>query len=163
MKLNIGCGKDYKEGFVNIDGNENLKADYHIDIDKFDLAKYLGENKLDEIYAKDIIEHFTHWKAVELLKQFYKMLKPNGLLTIITPDFQTIIESEKPIKEKLLWIYGGQDYFNDDEDRKFYPQFYCHKFCWIQEDLVEQLKEIGFRNIVANENREFNQIIKAYK
>lgn len=163
MKLNIGCGKDYKEGYINIDGNENIKADYHFDIAKYDLSKYLGENKCDEIYAKDILEHFTHWEAINLLKQFYSILKTNGLLTIITPDFQTIVESKSPINEKLIWIYGGQDYLDESTDRKAYPQYYCHKFCWIQKDLIEQLKKIGFRKVTPNVNREFNQIIKAFK
>ncbi len=163
MKLNIGCGKDYKKGYINIDGNKNHNPDLILDIQQENLLNRFEQNSSDEIYAKDILEHFTHWEAVDLLEKFYSLLKTNGLLTIITPDFQTIIESNNPIHVKLLWIYGGQDYLDNDEGRKNYPQYYCHKFCWIQKDLISELTRIGFRRIVPNINREFNQIIKAIK
>jgi len=163
MKLNIGCGKNYKKGFVNIDGNKNHNPDLVIDIQQENLLKRFEKNSCDEIYAKDIIEHFTHWEAVNLLEKFYSLLKTNGLLTIITPDFQTIVEGHDSIEKKLLWIYGGQDYLDESEDRKIYPQYYCHKFCWIQRDLISELTRIGFRKIFPNVNREYNQMIKAFK
>jgi len=47
IKLNIGCGYDPREGFVNIDGRNDLpKVDRVINLSKESLLKYLGWGRL---------------------------------------------------------------------------------------------------------------------
>ena len=117
MKLHLGCGHNYLEGWVNIDGpkNElcydNLKADIYIRIEDLQYP----DNFIDEILMNAVFEHFPRHVAIMQLRKFYKWLKPSGTLTIVVPDFWGTInmlrKSESP-KEQQFWfrhLYGPQD------------------------------------------------------
>ena len=68
IKLNIGCGEDYKDGYVNIDGNEALpKVDKIINFDHESLTDHYQDSSLDHILANDFIEHHFHWQAKQIL------------------------------------------------------------------------------------------------
>jgi len=41
VKINLGCGEDYRHGWVNVDFNKEVKADFYADIKK----KYFEEDK----------------------------------------------------------------------------------------------------------------------
>lgn len=46
MKINIGCGRDYREGWINIDISTDCKADEYRDIRK---ERLWQENGLDVV------------------------------------------------------------------------------------------------------------------
>ena len=54
IKLDIGCGKNKKEGFVGVDIDPNSKAD--IIASALDLP--LKDNSVDEIQSLHLVEHF---------------------------------------------------------------------------------------------------------
>ena len=150
-KLNIGCGSDYREGFLNIDGNENLKTDLVLDVVPGALPSTFNEGTISYILAKDFIEHHFHWEARKLLEDFHFILMPGGTLELILPNIANIIsDSQKPIEEKRIWLYGGQDIpqawekDKPNSNRKNYPQYFCHKFGWTKELLLKELNEVGF-------------------
>lgn len=164
MKLNVGSGDDHRIGYVNIDGNSFKKPDIILNIKPGVLLSNFGDNSCEEILAKDILEHFTHWEAKALLKEFYKLLEVGGTVLIITPDFEIIVGSDSTAKTKQIWIYGGQDYLDKDTaNRAFHPEYYCHKYCWIEEELIDELKRIGFSEVEIIRPKQFNIILKAKK
>jgi len=61
MKLNLGCGKDYREDWVNVDISEKdvygvkLKADVYHDLNVYPYP--LKTNKFDYIYSHGLLEH----------------------------------------------------------------------------------------------------------
>ena len=42
------------------------------------LDAVLGKEFADYVLANDIVEHVHHWSAVDLLGQFFQVLKPGG-------------------------------------------------------------------------------------
>ena len=97
MKLNVGCGRDYREGFINIDGSNTLpKIDKVIDISSESLLSHFSESEIEYILANDIIEHHFHWEAVKILKDFFVLLKKGGIAEIRVPDSEFIIKTWKP-------------------------------------------------------------------
>jgi predicted SAM-dependent methyltransferase len=121
MKLNIGCGADYREGYLNIDvrpeirtiHGETVKPDMITDIAQKD-GMLFPANSIQTIFAKDIIEHFPRSVARKLLKSWAEMLEPHGELTLIFPDVEACVEDAQAgkwsWKSALERIYGGQDY-----------------------------------------------------
>lgn len=78
-KLNLGCGTDYRNGFINVDGSSSLyKVDKVIAIGHESLLNYFKKESFDYILANDIIEHFFHWEAVNILKELYQLLTLRG-------------------------------------------------------------------------------------
>ncbi len=94
LKLHLGCGRNYLEGYVNIDlpseDQELMKAKADVYKDIRDLE--YPDNSIDKIRNHHLLEHFTRQEALKLLLQWRKWLKPNGFLVIETPDFEKCIE-----------------------------------------------------------------------
>ncbi len=89
MKIHLGCGGTYLEGYVNIDYPTddktimNVKADVYQDISTLEYA----DNSLDEIRSHHLFEHFNRVDALKLLAKWRHWLKPGGKLVIETPDY----------------------------------------------------------------------------
>ena len=156
MKLNVGCGTDYREGFINIDGSRSLaKVDKVIDLSTESLLSHFPEGEVEYILANDIIEHHFHWEAVRIMTDFYALLTPTGKVEIRVPDAEFIIKSRRLSTErKLNLLFGGQDIPQGhdprmDESRKRFPQFFCHKYGWTMASMEKELLGIGFSDIVS--------------
>jgi len=167
IKLNIGSGLDYKEGYINIDGSDLLdKVDKIINFNSDSLTNHFKLNSVDYILANDFIEHFYHWEAVQILKDFYKVLKPEGEIEIRVPDIKFICSTWRMnIQEKITYLYGGQDIDQGekkDSYREKYPHFFCHKYGYTQKSMKIELLNIGFSKIVTK-NKGRNFIAKASK
>jgi len=89
MKLHLGCGGTYLEGYTNIDYPTTdktimkVKADIYQDITTLEYEK----NSIDEIRSHHVFEHFNRVDALNLLLQWRLWLKPGGKLVIETPDY----------------------------------------------------------------------------
>jgi SAM-dependent methyltransferase len=156
IRLNIGCGNDYREGFINIDGRADLpKIDQVINLSIESLLKYFKEGTVDFILANDFVEHHFHWEAVRIMKDFYALLKPAGVLEMRLPDFEGICSSpELSMTKKITLLFGGQDISQGEEDpssREKSPQFFCHKYAFTQETMKQELDAIGFKNIITRQ------------
>ena len=55
MKLHLGCGNDYKKGYINADINRNYIADMYFNFNKFPYP--FPEDFLDEIEKENVLEH----------------------------------------------------------------------------------------------------------
>jgi len=85
VKLNIGCGKEVKEGFEGIDildfGQKHI-----VDIRKG--IPYKNE-VIDEIYTRYLLPVLTNLNGklerVKFFNEMYRVLKPNGIVTLIVP------------------------------------------------------------------------------
>jgi len=134
MKLNVGCGYDYLDGYINIDISKKSKPDkimpaYNLDFD---------ENIFDEILAKQLIEHLGFFKTKYFLSECYRILKDKGLLIIETPyiekSFELFLKATNPSeRERILgWIYGGES------------ENMTHIYCFPVELMENLAKEFGF-------------------
>jgi len=154
-KLNIGCGLDYREGFVNVDGDSNLpKVDYVLEIKPGVLLKKFGRRSFNYILSKDFLEHHFHWEARGLLKDYHDLLSRKGRLELSLPNIENIInDSTKGTAEKALWLYGGQEIQPDTQAktrslaRQKHPEHFCHKYGWAPDTIKSELFSAGFSNI----------------
>lgn len=146
MKINLGCGKDYRDGFVNIDGNYLLPVDIVMDITAKNLSSVFKPNSINYIVANDIIEHFPHYEATEILNVLFDILKPGKKIWIKVPDCEVIINSSTfSIEEKLTMLFGGQDIsYISKERRTRQSKYFCHKYGWTKDRLTKELSKIGF-------------------
>ena len=154
IKLNIGCGCDYRSGYVNIDASSTLpRVDMVLDVAMVSLLTRFKTGTITHILANDFIEHHFHWEAVKLLKDFYALLKPDGHIEIRLPDCEHIISMWRlSTEQKITMIFGGQDIPQGqsevmDASRKKNPEFFCHKYGWTRRAMKRELIEIGFRTV----------------
>ena len=85
MKLNLGCGFDKREGWLNVDNFATCEPDRLLDIEATPWD--LPTNGFDHILMKHVLEHvgadFATFAAV--MRELYRILTPNGLLEIHVP------------------------------------------------------------------------------
>jgi len=82
-KVNLGCGEDYLDGWINIDGDHNIKADLYCELDAVDVRIPLPDNSVDYIYCSHILEHI--WYLPQLKKELIRILRPLGVLLVVVP------------------------------------------------------------------------------
>lgn len=86
MKLNLGCGMKYLQGYVNIDISEKSKADLILDLENGKLP--YKDNSIDEIQAIQFLEHIRN--LIPLMNECYRVLAPKGVFHIIVPQGEGI-------------------------------------------------------------------------
>ncbi len=82
-KLNLGCGIDYKEGFINVDFHDHIKVDKIMNLNF--IPYDLEANSFDYIYASHVLEHLND--PFTIMKELHRILKTNGTLHIKVPHF----------------------------------------------------------------------------
>lgn len=108
LKLNLGCGKDVKDDFLNFDLYSNNPKVIAMDIRKLDIAS----NSADYILASDILEHFSHREVDAVLKEWARVLKPGGTIEIRCPSLklqlQAYMRGDWNANIASYMIFGGQ-------------------------------------------------------
>lgn len=82
-KLNLGCGKDVREGYINADIVSFQGVDKTFDFNIFPYP--FSDNEFDEIYADNVLEHLNDIPAV--MKELHRIATPNGIVRIIVPYY----------------------------------------------------------------------------
>ena len=150
IMLNIGCGTDYKNNWINIDNNydNNIKK---LDLN-WDLRRALPfpDNSVDFIYNEHFLEHLTVKEGIRAVKDFMRILKSNGILRIAMPDLKNTVA-----------MYLDPNWRNDPSIKKFGLEYiktkaemintnfraWGHKWLYDSEELQRRLQEAGCVNI----------------
>jgi len=81
-KINLGCGKIHKKGYINID--VRLPADVLCNIAKDQLPYGAGE--LDLVEADNLMEHFNNDEFMFAMNEIFRVLKSGGVFWFKVPD-----------------------------------------------------------------------------
>ena len=137
MRIHVGCGPVYKKGYVNIDIFDSTVADrimsaYHLEF---------PDDTASHVECMHTIEHLGAAKSIYALAEFFRVLKPGGVLLLETPDIEAAFANflkKGEAQRKLLmnWIYGLDS-----------PGM-GHRYCFPRELLSRMLKEVGFEDIL---------------
>jgi len=144
LKLHLGCGEKYLEGYVNIDFPQeehtviNVKADVYQDIRTLDYP----ENSVDEIRNHHIFEHFKRIDELHLLCQWRKWLAPGGKLVIETPDFEESAKAYVFANTRKRKMELGRHIFGSQE-----ADWAIHYDFWDKSKFKYVLKKMGFKKI----------------
>ena len=84
MKLNLGCGSDIKQGYVNVDFRQLPGVDRVHDLSIFPWP--FEDGSADEILMLDFLEHFPYRLTQMIMLECYRVLKPDGELVVQVPD-----------------------------------------------------------------------------
>ena len=82
-KLNLGCGEDIREGFVNVDFIKNKGVDIIWNLDSFPYP--FKENEFDYILLNGILEHLKYPEKV--IKEIWRISKKNCTTRISVAHF----------------------------------------------------------------------------
>src|SRR3989338_8456713 len=98
-RLNLGCGENIKEGWVNLDSAALPGVDVVHDIEKIPFPFKDGE--FDEILCRDVLEHVEY---IPVLRELYRILKPGGVLRVQVPHFTSRNNFVDPTHKKMFSV-----------------------------------------------------------
>lgn len=144
MKLHIGCGKKFLDGFKHLDVIPYEHVDYECDTRNL---SGIEDGVVSEIYACHVLEHVKRSEVSDVLKEWNRVLEPKGLLRISVPDFSSIVAEyieNRDLKSVQGLLFGGQTY-----------DYNHHHVVFDYEMLRDLLKGAGFKKIERYDWRTF--------
>lgn len=153
--LDVGCGRNVHEEFINVDYLWHPGVDVCWDIGRsipFPSASMKG------IFTEHCLEHFSIPVAFAVLKECWRVLTPGGLLRIIVPDAELYLElyhRQRRGDENALFPFQESESFNNmfspimSVNRVFYQDRDSpsgHRFMYDFQLLKLLLDRLGFES-----------------
>lgn len=140
VRIHLGCGPRVIPGFLNVDS----RAWPHVNIvgDVADLSR-IGSGSADLIYASHVLEYFDRQQAEVVLKEWFRVLRPGGVLRLSVPDFDQLIaiySHTNQLSNVLGPLFGRMTTGSDTHQE----EFIYHRTVWNRSDLVTVLNQCGF-------------------
>jgi len=85
MRLNFGCGKDIKRGWVNVDIQKGEGIDKSFDFNKFPYP--FKDNTFDYILVDNVLEHFDDPRKV--VEELWRISKPDAIIEVKVPYYHS--------------------------------------------------------------------------
>lgn len=115
-RINLGCGWDRREGYLNIDFKDFHQPDLLADVRDLHM---LPSEFYDEIVAQDILEHLPRTTVLPTLGEWSRLLVTGGRLILRVPDvigLANLLSQRRTLEEQetlLQNLYGTQAYTGD--------------------------------------------------
>lgn len=136
MKLHLGCGKRHIPGYVHIDAVDYQHVDHVATIDNL---SFIPDGSVEVIYNCHVLEHFKRKEVERVLCEWYRVLKPGGVLRISVPDFAKLSEVYQRYGKLDMVIgalFGRGDYL-----------YNIHYNVFDFDSLKDVLEKTGFNNV----------------
>ena len=164
-KLQLGCGPNVLEGWLNTDKDPiHKRGILYIDVTK---AIPFNDNTFDYVFHEHLIEHLSYGQGVKLIQECWRILKFGGKLRVATPDLNFIMnfynQEKSEIRTKYLhWIVdtfmpGIGIYLDTFVINNLFYNF-GHKFIYDSKLLRHIFEESGFINIKQSRVRESDDL-----
>lgn len=85
IRLDLGCGKKKKEGFIGVDELPFDGVDVVLDIKQG--AWPWKDNSVDEVYSRHFIEHLAGRERITFFNEMCRVMKAGATALIITPHW----------------------------------------------------------------------------
>lgn len=155
MKLDLGCGKNKREGFIGVDRRKFDGVDVVTDLRK--LWPW-SDGEVEEVHCSHFLEHLTAPERIHFVNELWRVLKVGGKAAIITPHwcstraYGDLTHQWPPVSE--FWFY----YLNKQwraENAPHNDEYVCD---------FEATWGYGVHALIAVRNPEFQQFaINFYK
>jgi len=144
MKLHLGCGQVYLEGYVNIDFPLTEHTIQQTSVaDKFaDLTKLRYKpGSIDEVRMHHVFEHFQRTVISAMLASWHSWLKPGGVVHLEMPDFDAsariVLDAKAADRDRKVAI---RHIFGSNE-----APWAVHYDGWSEVRLRELFETFGFK------------------
>jgi len=92
-RLNLGCGRDYREGWVNVDFNRILKADIYAD---FAQALPFADDSFGEVLLDNVLEHVPRDRFFAFLEELHRICVRGARIAVYAPHYSGMFALKHP-------------------------------------------------------------------
>lgn len=130
-KLNLGCGNDAKDGYVNVDKFAFKGADIIWDMNKTPFP--FKENSFSEIIMNHVLEHVED--VPKTMEEVWRISKPGALIFIGVPYF-TGINAVKDPTHKHFFCVGTFEFFERGRLGNYFEELTKMNFKIIRKKII---------------------------
>ena len=155
LKINLCSGEVKIDGFINVD--VWAKPDIYLDLE--DSLIPLPNSSAKVVVMMSAINYFTRDRALLILKDIHRILKPSGILRVGVQDLKLI--SKKYIDKDREFFFqkkiDGKDRFPGETFADKFNYFFYrgfsgikgkhHKYMFDYETMEKMFSQAGFKNI----------------
>lgn len=144
LKLHLGCGTVHLDGWVNIDREPG--ADLRLDIRR---PLPFGDGAASLIYHEHLMEHLTMEEGRACLRDWFRLLRPGGVLRIATPDLAYVVERYQGQWRDQAWLRLPEYAFIQTraEMVNVAMRWWGHHYLYDGEELERRMREAGFATV----------------
>lgn len=140
LKLNLGCGRHTLKGWINYD------IENHPDVKFLDLSHGRlphVDKSVDYIFSEHFIEHITKEQARRLIGECFRVLKPTGVLRIVTPDLGRLVRAY--VSQEICKMPGVWEPTTACEMINDGMRLWGHRYLYDVEEMSQMLMSAGFK------------------
>lgn len=127
-RLNLGCGKDIRKKWINLDIANIPRIDVVHDINNVPLP--FKNNEFDYILCQDVLEHVEY---IPILKDLHRILKKGGILEIRVPHFSSRFNFMDPTHKKFFSFQLFEHFVqHPPHNREYYFDFQFNRIVSIR-------------------------------
>jgi len=133
-RLNIGCGRDIRDGYINVDAfpiSDKVQKGNLLDIP-------FPDETFDEIIALDVVEHVSWRQVPNALAEICRVLKKTGAAEIRVPELDALLDLRRAGRmtdaEYVRRIFGDQGHPGD-----------FHATGFTEKTFIDQIKGAGLK------------------
>jgi hypothetical protein len=133
LRLDLGCGKSKKEGFLGVDRRKFEGVDVVADLNG---PWPWADSSVEEVHMSHILEHFTGIQRVHIFNEMHRVMQAGAKATIITPHWASnraygdFTHQWPPVSE-MLYYYVNREWRKGnapDNDIEWNPEGYTCDF-----------------------------------
>ncbi len=115
LKLNLGCGRDIKDGWVNVDCMPLDGVDLVANLDEIRQNSLpYADQSVDEMQMIQVLEHINN--PLPLMQELHRIAKPGAVLTVEVPHGSNDNAWEDPTHVRAFflrsWGYYSQPFYS---------------------------------------------------
>lgn len=123
IKLNVGCGRDYREGWVNIDISKDVRAEHYLDIRKDPLP--FDDQSVGLIYISGVLEQIgSNDEFLFCMQELYRVLEPGAIMQVIVPNAAYAIAHQDPMDVRKFTKPTFMYFLKNDRHHQLYGSVY---------------------------------------
>jgi len=149
-KLHLGCGKNIKKGWVNLDLMALPGVDVVHNLNKFPYP--FKDNQFEKIFSDNVLEHLED--LIKPLEELYRICKNKSTIEIIVPLAPTMHAFRDPT-HKLFFTYRTFEYFQEGHVFNYYSK---SKFKIIERKIIFH-NRLGFLTKLINLNENIKKFL----
>lgn len=142
--VHLGAGGHHLDGWINVDvlpDGADVLAD-------FVHALPFRSESVQFLHSEDLLEHLDLEAGKALLRECYRVLKPGGVMRLLTPDLRALIQRVYIDRDRqhLAWCHQTLAADGPCEALNMHLRMNGeHRFVYDEEHLTEILRAAGFQ------------------
>lgn len=121
IRLNLGCGRRHKKGFLNVDKEASVKPDLVLDLNSPPFP--FKDNSVEYVYSFHCLEHLNEYKFMDVLAELWRVSAPGCIWEFHVPYYNCTTLGN--LDHHINFGFDSFNFLRPTHDRHYYSGAKC--------------------------------------